>query len=95
MAVQGRTHFAKNLDIDVLVDYVKGKKNYLRMLKHFLLRARCFFVGHEMTRDIWKNNTNENWYEDKDFEYHVGCKNCSLFFTEKPVKPLRTHLRGL
>jgi len=88
MTVKGTTYFAKtNISerlIDLLKEHTTGKKNYKRMFKEWLLHVRCFFQGHQMTKDIWRSGTNENWYEEKDFEYHVGCRRCPKFYTEKP-----------
>ncbi len=86
--VQGTSYFAKTCTIEKLLElmneYTGGKKNYKRIWKEFLLWLRCFIFGHQETKDIWRNGANPNWYKEKDFEYHVGCRRCPKFSTEKP-----------
>ena len=86
--VQGKSYFAKNCTTDILLElmneYTSGKKNYKRMFKEFMLWLRCFILGHKETKDIWRNGENPNWREEKDFEYHVGCRRCPKFEIQKP-----------
>ena len=65
----------------VIITLVIILKHYF---KEFLLKFRCFFIGHVIVKDIWHNKENQRWYEEKDFEYHVGCTRCPLFYTERP-----------
>jgi len=84
---KGRTYTAVNTDRlleDVLKRIITGKKNYKSKITNFFKRARCFFLGHQMVSDYWKRDDNPNWFEQKDFEYHIGCRKCPEFRIEKP-----------
>jgi len=85
----GRTYFAKRVvNEDTVLEIVNemiGKKNIKRIIIDYWLRIICFLQGgHKMVTDVWKNGENPNWRKEKDFEYHIGCKRCPEFRTEKP-----------
>lgn len=69
---------------EIFNEALSGKKNYKREFFDFLRRVRCFFIGHRITNDVWRNKKNLNWLKEKDYEWHIGCRRCLKFYIRKP-----------
>jgi hypothetical protein len=78
-------HYAalRPLSVDNMVRLVHGQ-SVKEPLRVRLRRLWCLVLGHDLVTDRWHRKGDTDWFRNKRYEIHIGCKRCPFVLTLDP-----------
>jgi len=53
-------------------------------LREKLAELRCRLFGHDLALDRWHRADNPRWFQQMDYEIHLGCRRCRFVLVLPP-----------